>query len=76
MGELYLRGARCVVLYERHVVWQIQLAKNVYLLPDITGDLYCRARKRAARKEEQACTRLAARRATMRAPHRRRIERL
>jgi cyclopropane-fatty-acyl-phospholipid synthase len=51
MWEFYLRGARYVFLYEHHVVWQIQLAKNVYALPDITRD-YIAARESELRERE------------------------
>jgi cyclopropane-fatty-acyl-phospholipid synthase len=51
MWEFYLRGARYVFLYEHHVVWQIQLAKNVYALPNITRD-YISARENELRQRE------------------------
>jgi cyclopropane-fatty-acyl-phospholipid synthase len=51
MWEFYLRGARYVFLYEHHVVWQIQLAKNVYALPHITRD-YIAARENELRERE------------------------
>jgi cyclopropane-fatty-acyl-phospholipid synthase len=51
MWEFYLRGARYVFLYEHHVVWEIQLAKNVYALPNITRD-YIAARENELRERE------------------------
>jgi cyclopropane-fatty-acyl-phospholipid synthase len=50
-GNSILRGARYVFLYEHHVVWQIQLAKNVYALPNITRD-YIAARESELRERE------------------------
>jgi cyclopropane-fatty-acyl-phospholipid synthase len=51
MWEFYLRGARYVFLDEHHVVWQIQLAKNIYALPNITRD-YIAARENELREKE------------------------
>jgi cyclopropane-fatty-acyl-phospholipid synthase len=51
MWEFYLRGARYVFLYEHHVVWQIQLAKDIYALPRITRD-YIAARENELRQRE------------------------
>jgi cyclopropane-fatty-acyl-phospholipid synthase len=51
MWEFYLRGARYVFLYEHHVVWQIQLAKDIYALPRITRD-YIGARENELRQRE------------------------
>jgi hypothetical protein len=68
MWELYLRGA-ATSFYEHQVVWQIQLARNVFALPNFTRD-YISARG----NEKPASNRGSPR--TIRAPHRRRIERL
>jgi cyclopropane-fatty-acyl-phospholipid synthase len=51
MWEFYLRGARYVFLYEHHVVWQIQLVKDIYALPRITRD-YIAAREDELRQRE------------------------
>jgi hypothetical protein len=51
MWEFYLHGARCAFLYEHHVVWQIQLAKDIYALPNITRD-YIVARENELRERE------------------------
>ncbi len=51
MWEFYLTGARFAFLYEHHVVWQIQLAKNIYALPHITRD-YIAARENELRARE------------------------
>jgi cyclopropane-fatty-acyl-phospholipid synthase len=51
MWEFYLRGARYVFLYEHHVVWQIQLAKDISALPGITRD-YIAARENELRQRE------------------------
>ncbi len=51
MWEFYLTGARFAFLYEHHVVWQIQLAKDIYALPHITRD-YIAARENELRARE------------------------
>jgi cyclopropane-fatty-acyl-phospholipid synthase len=51
MWEFYLTGAKYAFIYEHHVVWQIQLAKNVYALPQITRD-YIGERERELRARE------------------------
>jgi cyclopropane-fatty-acyl-phospholipid synthase len=51
MWEFYLHGARSAFLYEHHVVWQIQLAKDIYALPHITRD-YIAARENELRERE------------------------
>ncbi|MBV9064676.1 MAG: class I SAM-dependent methyltransferase, partial [Methylobacteriaceae bacterium] len=51
MWEFYLTGARFAFLYEHHVVWQIQLAKDIYALPHITRD-YIAARENELRRRE------------------------
>ncbi len=51
MWEFYLTGAKYAFLYEHHVVWQIQLAKNVYALPQITRD-YIAEREKELRARE------------------------
>ena len=51
MWEFYLRGARYAFLYEHHVVWQIQLAKDISALPGITRD-YIAARENELRQRE------------------------
>jgi cyclopropane-fatty-acyl-phospholipid synthase len=53
MWEFYLRGARYVFLYEHHVVWQIQLVKDIYALPRITRD-YIAAREDELRQRERS----------------------
>ncbi|MBV9396092.1 MAG: class I SAM-dependent methyltransferase [Methylobacteriaceae bacterium] len=53
MWEFYLRGARYVFLYEHHVVWQIQLAKDIYALPRITRD-YIATRENELRQSESS----------------------
>jgi cyclopropane-fatty-acyl-phospholipid synthase len=52
MWEFYLTGARFAFLYEHHVVWQIQLAKDIYALPHITRD-YIAARENELRQRER-----------------------
>ena len=51
MWEFYLTGARFAFLYEHHVVWQIQLAKDIHALPHITRD-YIAAREKELRERE------------------------
>jgi cyclopropane-fatty-acyl-phospholipid synthase len=52
MWEFYLHGARYAFLYEHHVVWQFQLAKDIHALPNITRD-YIAARENELRQRER-----------------------
>jgi cyclopropane-fatty-acyl-phospholipid synthase len=51
MWEFYLGAARYAFVYENHVVWQIQLAKNIHALPHITRD-YIATRENELRERE------------------------
>jgi cyclopropane-fatty-acyl-phospholipid synthase len=51
MWEFYLSASRAAFLHENLVAWQIQLAKNVYALPNITRD-YMAARENELRERE------------------------
>jgi cyclopropane-fatty-acyl-phospholipid synthase len=51
MWEFYLSASRYAFIYEHHVIWQIQLSKNVNTLPDITRD-YIAAREKELRERE------------------------
>jgi cyclopropane-fatty-acyl-phospholipid synthase len=53
MWEFYLGAARCAFLFENHVVWQIQLSKNIYALPSITRH-YLAAQENELRHREHA----------------------
>jgi cyclopropane-fatty-acyl-phospholipid synthase len=51
MWEFYLGAARYAFVYEHHVVWQIQLAKNAHALAHLTRD-YIAARENELRERE------------------------
>ncbi|MBV9394062.1 MAG: class I SAM-dependent methyltransferase [Methylobacteriaceae bacterium] len=51
MWEFYLCASRYAFIYEHHVVWQIQLTKDVHTLPHITRD-YIAARENELRARE------------------------
>ena len=54
MWEFYLSASRYAFIYEHHVIWQIQLAKNVHTLPNITRDYIAVSEKELRERESPA----------------------